>query len=661
MAGSHSAQPLHAQTGPDDEIVTLSLAHITAAVDEDTIVVPVELRNTLDPVGGLQLDLAYGTGGLVLAAARPTRRTVGWIVQLIPLPGEGSTRLLLFDPAGSNILPGVGPVMELVFEIPASPGLSVYAPLEVKAIIVSSQAGVELPAAGIDGSLTIGEVVVVKLGSVEADHGDTLSLAVSLVNRVPITGLAFNAAWPLDFLEILDVSATTRTAPFPVSWGAADGGAWVRLDVDEGQVLEPGEDPILELRMALATPLPAMDLEVTLEGVHLVSKEGASGGGDERLPAVSTVASGRVSVFPGLLEPPRELVGLSGQEAQVSLSWIPVPSVAGETVPLTGYTLYRSLVTPVPVNAETRIVTLPRKGTALGGPQPEFVDTSLVNGQTYHYVVTAHYAGRFESAPSNEISATPVRWMQLTVGHATVTAGDQGILAIMLSNDAPVAGVRFELWGLPDEALSVSSAVLGQRVPPDWVISLDHDTVRNVLSVVGLSPRLTTISPGDGVIISLVVDARDVTPVRVPLDVRNVVISRTSGRPYPSRATGGSVDVNVERVQLRVGTGVPIQPGETGSVALFMDNPHPVMAFQLVVRPASGGLQLLDVIGRTRLPADAQVDYIDLGNEAVRVIVSSFSNVPIAVGRGPGVSLVYRVDPDTPEGLIGLDLEEGAV
>ncbi|MCH7858861.1 MAG: hypothetical protein IID14_04070, partial [Candidatus Marinimicrobia bacterium] len=201
-------------------------------------------------------------------------------------------------------------------------------------------------------------------------------------------------------------------------------------------------------------------------------------------------------------------------------------------------------------------------------------------------------------------------------------------------------------------------SVLGQRVPPDWVISLDHDTVRNVLSVVGLSPRLATIPPGDGVIISLVVDAQDVTPVRVPLDVRNVVISHTSGRPYPSRAMGGYVDVNVERVQLRVGTGVPIQPGETGSVALFMDNPQPVMAFQLVVRPASGGLQLLDVIGGTRLPADAQVDYIDLGNEAVRVIVSSFSNVPIAVGRGPVVSLVYRVDPDTPEGLIGLDLEQ---
>lgn len=84
---------------------------------------------------------------------------------------------------------------------------------------------------------------------------------------------------------------------------------------------------------------------------------------------------------------PANLIAIAG-DSQVSLSWDAVNSVSGYNV---------------------------KRSESLGGPYTvidttttnNYIDSSVINGRTYYYVVTA-IAGNSESANSNEVSATPV-------------------------------------------------------------------------------------------------------------------------------------------------------------------------------------------------------------------------------------------------------------
>ena len=244
------------------------------------------------------------------------------------------------------------------------------------------------------------------------------------------------------------------------------------------------------------------------------------------------------------------------------------------------------------------------------------------------------------------------------MGEITAMAGGQAAIPILIGNDDPVSGIRFEVRDIPSGHLSNPWVVLGKHAPPDWVISLERDTVSGSLSVVGFSPRLTAIPPGKGEVLLLMMDAEAVIPTRVQLEAGGVVISDAHGEPYQVRVISGSVFIDIQLAWLRVGTGAPTQPEDTGYVSIFMDNPLPVMAFQLVIRSASDVLQVVDVQGGSRLPADAHVALSDLGNGGMRLIESSFSGTPIPAGRGPVAIIAYHVDPVASEGLVELNLED---
>jgi hypothetical protein len=80
---------------------------------------------------------------------------------------------------------------------------------------------------------------------------------------------------------------------------------------------------------------------------------------------------------------------------RVALSW---PAVAGASA----YQVYRGTVSGGPY-AEV----------AAGLTNPWFLDTNLVNGTTYYYVVSARSGSRAESADSPEVSATPTAGVRL--------------------------------------------------------------------------------------------------------------------------------------------------------------------------------------------------------------------------------------------------------
>ena len=634
--------------------ITLSLPNLSVPSTIDTVVVPVGLSNEDDEIGGLQLDLRLGAAVDFLATVRTTDRTRGWQIDLTATPRRAVTRILLFDPGGENIALGAGPVLELVLVLPTEGVIPATLQLLVAAAVVSDQAGVELPVVALDGSLTIGSPVTLNLGVVRADQGDLVRLPVAMSNRAPVAGFQFSLAWDTATIELVEVSAAKRAARLRLEWARDDSGAWVWLHASSGKGLPPGEGNILYLALSVAAGAFRQTLELRATAMRIMEASG-------RQRRVDDTVSGWLSVYPGFLAPPRALVADSSLDATVPLRWSPPqPSVrttlqstlgsfASGPLSLTGYRIYQALGDTLVLDGVTPLATLPPNAL-------EYVDTGLVNGQAYIYAVTAQYADSFESGPSNTATAIPASWATFSLGHVSAFAGGQAVIPIGVANDQPLAGVRFELHMEPAHILGSPSLVLGPRSPPDWVVALNFDTTEGVISVVALSPRLTTMQPGDGEAFRMMMTANDTEPVTALLKADQVVISDSQGKPVRTRLVNGSVAVIRQIAHLRVGTGAPTLPGDTGKVTIFLDNPLPVAAFQLELRAASDVLQVVSVQGDRRLPPDGRVTRMDAGPGSVRLIGSSYSNTPIAPGFGPLATILYRLAPDAPDGLIGLEL-----
>jgi fibronectin type 3 domain-containing protein len=120
--------------------------------------------------------------------------------------------------------------------------------------------------------------------------------------------------------------------------------------------------------------------------------------------------------------------------ATVALSWNPPSDSGGSAV--TGYRVYRS----TSGGTETLLVTL--------GNQTSWADTSVANGITYYYKVSALNAVG-ESAASNELSATPAA--------STTTAGAPTLMYATAGN-----GTVSLTWSPPGD--NGGSAITGYRV-----------------------------------------------------------------------------------------------------------------------------------------------------------------------------------------------------
>ncbi len=918
---------LPAQAIPDSLGVSLSLPNLevpirleAGQVITDTVMVPLELDNRRDEVGGLQVDIFFAGTGLSLDTIITTERTSGWRIDRMQLPERNISRLLLFDPAGSNISVGSGSIAELMILVNPEETLPDLTPIRIEAAAISNPIGQALPVRTADGLLMLGVAVELAGGEGEADHGGTVVVPVEVSNAGPLTAIQFRLGWDSRLLELLEVETAGRTSRFQLEWqivedstllslGISGAGAWIWLYGQSGRELEPGRGEILTLTFGIAEKVYATDVPVELLDVQVTDV-----GGCERM--ISRVIPVSVRIFPGYLDPPRDLTALSGQDGQVLLYWAPpdgeivgqealllvdddasqlgapyvdvgrqmaedlaaagyafdyyivapgsegpdrevlkqarsiiwvtgyewgyyptltptdqanlaafleqggsvwligqdiiwdigddfintffgtrtisedrgIPEtltghagsfLSGEeysfaapqsgvdygdaistnnpaayglvegfthfgaivqertafwaleygyilnrmeriegirrqlmafgietdpqpgigqvlvnensprytprasspikaeilaqgysaipdslvalpapdplpkdrTLSLTGYNLYRYRELPASRRSRNQIATITPDMLA-------FVDTAVNNGQEYTYAVTASYQGQLESEPSDEVRATPESWVKFEVGKASAMAGDRITIPILVENDDPVLGLRFEIREVPSGHLSNTQAVLGRHAPPDWIVSLERDTSGGSLSVVSFSPRLSTITPGEGEVLQLLNDANAIEATTIRLEVSNIVISDMHGDAYPTFTVDGSIDIDIPLVQLAISTGAPTEPGDTGYVSVFMDNPRPISAFQLVIRPTSDALQLVDVQGSSRLPSDVIITRTDLGNGAVRLIAYSFSGVPIPAGRGSVAMIAYRVYPSAVEGLIGLDLEE---
>ncbi len=124
--------------------------------------------------------------------------------------------------------------------------------------------------------------------------------------------------------------------------------------------------------------------------------------------AEGKIGSATLTVVAGSIQPPSAPTGIAKTvgDGQVTLTWNANP--AGERV--TSYTLYMTSERGV---TKTSYLSLP-DGMKHEGVTSPFTHTSLTNGKTYFFVVTATNA-RGEGAESIEIAATPVDLIAPTV------------------------------------------------------------------------------------------------------------------------------------------------------------------------------------------------------------------------------------------------------
>ena len=171
-------------------------------------------------------------------------------------------------------------------------------------------------------------------------------------------------------------------------------------------------------------------------------------------------------------------VGATPAVGQVELSW-----TANTETDLAGYNVYRSTTPPV------------TKGTPLNGAlltNPTYADTSVVNGTTYFYAITAIDTSGNESNPSDEVSATPevpppgAYSLDLGTGSAYVALGDPAKLDL--------AEFTIETWfrrdgtgtpnttgtsGIPDFVPLVTHGAPeadDSHVDANWVLGIDDAT-----------------------------------------------------------------------------------------------------------------------------------------------------------------------------------------
>ncbi len=659
------AAPLAAQ-------VTLTIHDAQVPAGDSTALVPVTLVNELDEVGGLQLDLRQAAGSPALDTVHTTDRTSGWTVSRSPGRHSAVTRLLLFDPRGSNIAPGSGPVMELVYAWPPDSAYSAYLPLEVAALSVSDTLGDELPSVGHNGSLGIGALAAVALDTAVADAGDTLEVTVTLAGNVPIAEVHLDLAWPWAlavpatgrpearrtgsaeaprgapgrWLTLLNHSPTTRDSVLAESIGQANS-ASLKLLVADTSRFEAGHGVIATLKFAILREALAGHIPLTITAARCLLTDG-------REAALTSIGPGLITIYPGYLPPPTELTALSREDGRVPLAWR-APGITGPQLGApSGYAVYRGSEPDFAIDTLNRIAQA-------GAGTASFNDLAVVNGATYYYRVIAVYADSLESAASGPAAATPQAPVVLAIKSVQAIAGQPLEIPITLENTHPVAGLRFTLEIEPGIPLTAPMAILGARVPPSWIVTLSPDSGGSTLVIVVLSPQLTVIPPGKGEVLRLVAAIPVDDPLKAALRLRNVVLSAPDGVAYPTKVIDSQLTIDVQVADLRIGTGPPIQPGDTGMVTIFMDNPEPVLAFRLVVKTADDALRVIRVDGMPRLPSDADVAFTDLGAGAVQIIASSFSRSAIAAGAGAIVVLTYQVAETAAEGLVKLVLDEVAL
>ena len=292
------------------------------------------------------------------------------------------------------------------------------------------------------------------------------------------------------------------------------------------------------------------------------------------------------------------------------------------------------------------------------GSVTSYRDDNVVNNTSYYYYVTAIYPDGSESVPTNIVSATPVEWIECSIGDGASLVGLTDTIDISVNNESLLGGLFFEIEDFPD--VLVGESVLTTERTDGWSLSILDDNGK--ISIAGFGPLAGAdpLQPGDGPVCRVVVRPQGDQALTVSLTMTDVQIQDTSNPPVQLNWTAeiGSYEVGIETqyVMLVDGHG---EPGSQMTSPLCLINTQPVYGIQVdfVVNPpfiSGSGIETTDLVDFSTWSVSSQ----QLGNVFTLLLFDNTLSNPIQPGSWYLGEVLLDVLPGSPEEFM-VDIEYG--
>ena len=294
--------------------VTVSLSDVEVDGYTADIIVPVNLSNPNDGVGGFQFDVIALPALVQLSDVTPSDEenfSADYTVF-----EDGSGRVVFYSNNATGIAAGGnGVVLNLHFD--GSAILSASLDLEMFSLAVSDEDGNVLESSTEGGSITIGNVVTISATSDTGDVNEEVFLDINLDNLGAVGGLQFDLYDTPDYLDVSGFTTTERSSGFSVDYTQLDNGMTrvIMYDGNNGNIAA-GEGAILNMTMTVHTNAYNSNVGVNFDNAIVTDEIGGT-------YWVAGADSGTVTVTPGYIEEPHNLEAQDGMDAQVLLSWDP--------------------------------------------------------------------------------------------------------------------------------------------------------------------------------------------------------------------------------------------------------------------------------------------------------------------------------------------------
>ena len=292
--------------------VTVSIGDVSVSGYTEDIVVPVNVSNPENSVGGFQFD--------VLAVPTLIELSGSSAIDLDNFStdynvfDDGSGRVVFYSNNDDGIaIGGDNIVMNLHYD--GSSILSANLDLEAYDLIVSNENGDIIESNIENGSITIGDVVIINATTDTGDVNEQVFLDIELQNSGAVGGLQFDIYDTPNYLDVTGFSTTDRSPGFTVDFNELESGATRVIVYDANNSnIEPGSGAILNMELVVHEDAYNSNVGVNFENVTVTDGIGGS-------YWVSSADSGTVTVSPGYIEEPHNLEAQNGMDAQVLLNW----------------------------------------------------------------------------------------------------------------------------------------------------------------------------------------------------------------------------------------------------------------------------------------------------------------------------------------------------
>jgi hypothetical protein len=631
---------------------------ISTEVDNSAAVaiIRIDLHNSNDQVAGLQLDIRDIPDQLAVNSVTVTQRSADFNVSWNPLD-NGTVRILLYSLDGAVLPDSVGSVLNINYNVSALNNARTE--IQLEQVTLTDSIGNALSVDSIaSGYIQVGMLAVLSCGAAVADAGDEgVLLQISLANTEPVSGVQLDfIPNPTGVIDVDTIQIADRTEDFMVSYARLSEAFRILLFHPGGNTITPGTGAVINIYLRVDSLAFAQIVKLLLENVIIA----VPGGGQ----AECQVFGNNFIVEHGYLFPPQNLVAVSALEGVVPLTWEApntkleprdfiekTDSISNDI--LSGYRIYRTTLSPCEPIPDNLI-------DSVGSAELSWNDSTVVNSQTYYYVVTADYGISGESEPTNEVQATPLESVEIYVGSGMIMTGESGEIPIFLTTTSTWIGViEFVIRAIPDYAYVTEVNKTSRLAADSWVVigEAQGDSAYKVfvadISGVG-------VDPGEEAILKIKFQTMDLPePAIANLVLENIHISDIFEHDLLVTDYPGILKIGVaaQLLQIRYGQA---EPGALGQVKIALENTKTVGGFEFRLRDVPDYLSGVSVTRTERL-GGTKNSWTVTGHEqsdgSFKVLGFDLSGNGLSPGNGSIITIGFAVNATAPRGAIPLTFE----